>query len=179
MSRIANRKLTIPTGVEVSFTNQILTAKSNKGQKELNVDKLVDVKINDNQITTVYDASNDRANVIAGTMNSLIENILIGLSEGYTKDLEIVGVGYRFNVQGNKIIINAGYSHPVEMIVPQGITAKLINNNEISLSGIEKQQLNQFAADIRNVRAPEPYKGKGIRYKGEYIRRKEGKKAAK
>ena len=105
--------------------------------------------------------------------------MLIGVSEGYTKNLEIVGVGYRFNVQGNKIMINAGFSHPVERVCPEGVSVELVNANEISLSGIDKQKVTEFAAKIRDIRSPEPYKGKGIRYKGEHIRRKEGKKAAK
>ena len=116
---------------------------------------------------------------MSGTVNSLIHNMLVGVSEGYTKGLEIIGVGYRFNVSGNKIGINAGFSHPVEMVTPEGITVKSISNTEIELSGIDKQKVNEFAAKVREIRSPEPYKGKGIRYKGEYVRHKEGKKAAK
>ena len=130
-------------------------------------------------ILTIPKNSSARANVIVGTTNSLIQNNLIGLSEGYKKDLEIVGVGYRFNVAGNKITINAGYSNPVNVNVPEDLSVTLINNNEISISGIDKQKVNQFAAEVREIRSPEPYKGKGIRYKNEHIRRKEGKKAAK
>lgn len=179
MSRIGNRKLQIPTGVEVAVTNGVLNVKSNKGSLELTIDPLVNVEINDGMIHTTRVDQSARSNVVQGTMNSLIYNMLIGVSEGYKKDLEIVGVGYRFNVQGNKVVINAGYSNPVEVIVPEGLTATLVNNNELSIAGIDKQKVNQFAAEIREVRAPEPYKGKGIRYKGEHIRRKEGKKAAK
>ncbi len=179
MSRIGNRKLQIPTGVEVTFENNILTTKSSKGSLEIPIDPLVQVNIEDNTITTTCKNNSARANVVVGTMNSLINNNLIGVSEGYKKDLEIIGVGYRFNIAGNKLTINAGYSNPVIIEVPAGLTATLVNNNEISISGIDKQKVNQFAAEVREVRSPEPYKGKGIRYKNEHIRRKEGKKAAK
>ena len=104
--------------------------------------------------------------------------MLIGVSEGYTKELEAVGVGYRFNVTGNKITVSAGYSHPVEVIVPEGITVTSPSNTELIISGYNKQKVSEFAANVRKIREPEPYKGKGIRYKDEHIRRKEGKKAA-
>ena len=105
--------------------------------------------------------------------------MLIGVTEGYVKGLEAVGVGYKFQVQGNKLVVNAGYSNPVNVEVPAGIKVEQINNTEINISGIDKQQVTEFAANVRAIREPEPYKGKGIRYKGEYVRRKEGKKAAK
>mgnify|MGYP002538361782 CR=1 FL=1 len=173
MSRIGNRKLSIPTGVEVTLEKNLLTVKSGKGSLNLTIDPLVVVTIGEGVIET------KRANVMYGTTNSLIKNMLIGVSEGYTKGLEIVGVGYRFNVSGNKIGVTAGFSHPVEMVCPEGIEVKSISNTEIELSGIDKQKVSEFAANIRKLRSPEPYKGKGIRYKGEHIRRKEGKKAAK
>jgi len=179
MSRIGNRKLAIPNGVEASLADNVLTAKSNKGSLTLTIDPLIEVVIDNNTIETKPKNNLARANVMQGTTNSLINNMLVGLSEGYKKNLEIVGVGYRFNVQGNKIVINAGYSHPVEMMTPEGITATLVSNTEISLEGIDKQKVSEFAAKVREVRSPEPYKGKGIRYKDEHIRRKEGKKAAK
>lgn len=179
MSRIGNRKLLIPTGVEVNLDGQKLVVKSSKGSLELMIDPLVEVVIEDNSIETRTKNKSARANVMQGTTNSLINNMLIGVSEGYKKGLEIVGVGYRFNVQGNKINISAGFSHPVEMIAPEGIAVTLVSNTEIALEGIDKQKVSQFAAEIREVREPEPYKGKGIRYKDEKIRRKEGKKAAK
>lgn len=179
MSRIGKRKLQIPTGVEVSINGSLFTAKSSKGTLELNIDPLVTVTIHDDIVETTQTNESSRANVIVGTTNSLIENMLIGVSEGYTKGLEIIGVGYRFNVSENKIGIHAGFSHPVEMVCPEGISVKSINNTEIELSGIDKQKVSEFAAKIREIRSPEPYKGKGIRYKGEHVRRKEGKKAAK
>ena len=111
-------------------------------------------------------------------MNSLVHNMIIGVTKGYEKGLEIVGVGYRFNVQGKKLVIAAGYSHPVTIEIPEGITVESVSNTEITVKGIDKVLVGEFAANIRKVRQPEPYKGKGIRYKDEHVRRKEGKKAA-
>lgn len=113
-----------------------------------------------------------------GTTNSLISNMITGVSKGYDKGLEAVGVGYRFQVSGNKITINAGYSHPVVMEAPKELSVTSESNTEITIHGIDKQKVSEFAANVRKVREPEPYKGKGIRYKGEKVRRKEGKKAA-
>ena len=179
MSRIGKRKLQIPTGVEASLNDNIFTVKSSKGELTLTIDPLVKVVISDSEVETLAVDASPRANVMQGTTNSLIKNMLIGVSEGYVKGLEIVGVGYRFNVSGNKIGVQAGFSHPVEMITPEGVEVKSISNTEIELSGIDKQKVSEFAAKIRELRSPEPYKGKGIRYKGEKVRRKEGKKAAK
>ena len=113
-----------------------------------------------------------------GTMNALLHNMILGVTKGYEKGLEIIGVGYRFNVTGNKLTINAGYSHPVVMNVPEGLTVEAPSNTEIVIKGIDKVLVGEFAANVRKVRKPEPYKGKGIRYKDEHIQRKEGKKAA-
>lgn len=178
MSRIGNRNLVIPEGVTVTINEHKVTVKGSKGELSLNTTDLVKVEVNDNILTTKVVNATSRANVMQGTTNSLINNMLIGVSTGFTKGLEAVGVGYRFNVQGNKIVVSAGYSHPVEVIVPEGIKAELVSNTEITLSGIDKQKVTEFAANIRKIREPEPYKGKGIRYKDEYVRRKEGKKAA-
>ena len=104
--------------------------------------------------------------------------MIIGVTKGYKKNLEIIGVGYRFNVRGNTLVISAGYSHQIEMAIPEGIKVELVSNTEISISGISKELVGEYAANVRKVREPEPYKGKGIRYKDEYVRRKEGKKAA-
>ena len=178
MSRIGNRELQLPNGVSANLNENVLTIKGSKGELTLTISNLVKLEINETSISVKPVDNTPRANVMQGTTNSLIHNMIIGVSEGFSKGLEAVGVGYRFNVQGNKIVINAGYSHPVEIIVPEGIKAELVSNTEITLSGIDKQKLTEFAANVRKVRTPEPYKGKGIRYKGEYVRRKEGKKAA-
>lgn len=179
MSRIGKRKLQIPTGVEAVMNGDVLTVKSSKGSLTLNIDPLIEVVIADGVIETNKREDTVRANVVQGTTNSLINNMLIGVSEGYKKGLEIIGVGYRFNVQGNKLNISAGFSHPVVVTAPEGINIASVSNTEISIEGIDKQKVSEFAAKIREIRSPEPYKGKGIRYKGEYVRRKEGKKAAK
>ena len=178
MSRIGNRELQLPNGVSANLNENVLTIKGSKGELTLTISNLVKLEINETSISVKPVDNTPRANVMQGTTNSLIHNMIIGVSEGFSKGLEAVGVGYRFNVQGNKIVINAGYSHPVEIIVPEGIKAELVSNTEITLSGIDKQKVTEFAANVRKVRKPEPYKGKGIRYKGEYVRRKEGKKAA-
>ena len=179
MSRIGKRKLQIPTGVEAVMNGDVLTVKSSKGSLTLNIDPLIEVVIADGVIETNKREDTVRANVVQGTMNSLINNMLIGVSEGYKKGLEIIGVGYRFNVHGNKLTISAGFSHPVVVTAPEGINIASVSNTEISIEGIDKQKVSEFAAKIREIRSPEPYKGKGIRYKGEHVRRKEGKKAAK
>ncbi len=179
MSRIGNRHLTIPAGVIASLVDNEIVVKGPKGELKTKTSDLVEVKINETTIETKALKTTREANIMQGTINSLINNMIIGVSTGYQKGLEAVGVGYRFNVQGNKIIISAGYSHPVEIKIPEGIKAELVSNTELTLSGIDKQKLSEFAANIRKVREPEPYKGKGIRYKNEYVRRKEGKKAAK
>ena len=179
MSRIGNRKIVVPTGVSVELNENILTIKGVKGTLTIEVNKLVDVKIDENTVLTIAKNESHEANVNVGTMNSLITNMIIGVSEGFSKGLEAVGVGYRFQVSGNKINVSAGYSHPVVIEIPQDLKVEQVSNTEITVSGIDKQKVSEFAANIRKVRKPEPYKGKGIRYKGEYVRRKEGKKAAK
>ncbi len=178
MSRIGERKLVIPEGVTASLLDNTLTVKGTKGELKLDINPLITVSIEEGYIKTSQKEINKIANMMQGTTNSLIYNMLIGVSTGFEKGLEAVGVGYRFNVQGNKIVINAGFSHPVEVILPEGISAELVSNTEITIKGIDKQKVAEFAANVRKIREPEPYKGKGIRYKGEVVRRKEGKKAA-
>ena len=178
MSRIGERKLTIPNGVEVTVEGNLVTVKGAKGTLTINVSPLVEVVVQDNEVRTIQRNASKEANVMQGTTNSLISGMLTGVSVGFEKSLEAVGVGYRFNVQGNKVVVSAGYSHPVEVIVPEGLTVELVSNTEIIIKGYDKQRVSEFAANIRKIREPEPYKGKGIRYKGEFVRRKEGKKAA-
>ena len=179
MSRIGKRVLVIPAGVNVTVDGQKVTVKGPKGELSLDLIKTIGVNVNGNEVTVEKLKDDKFTNQMHGTTNANINNKIIGVSEGYTKGLEIIGVGYRFAVSGNTLTINAGYSHPVKMEVPTGITVKAISNTEIELSGIDKVALGEFAANIRKVRSPEPYKGKGIRFKGEYVRRKEGKKASK
>ncbi len=178
MSRIGERKINIPEGIEVKIEGNLVTVKAQKGELSLNVNPLIEVSTSENTIITKQRKVSKEANMQQGTTNSLLKNMIDGLSKGFEKGLEAVGVGYRFNVQGKKIVINAGYSHPVEIEVPEGLTAELISNTEITIKGVDKQKVAEFAAKVREVREPEPYKGKGIRYKDEKVRRKEGKKAA-
>lgn len=178
MSRIGKRELIIPEGVNVTVDNNIVTVKVPKGELTFTYDKLITVEIIDNKVIVKRKNETKVAKQLHGTTNALINNMITGVTSGYTKDLEAVGVGYRFNVAGNKITVNAGYSHPVEVIVPSDLKAESKSNTELSISGIDKQRVTEFAANIRKIREPEPYKGKGIRYKDEHIRRKEGKKAA-
>jgi large subunit ribosomal protein L6 len=176
MSRIGNRIITVPEGVTVENVNNIVTVKGPKGTLTQAMLKDITMKQEGNEIT--LERKNENAKAMHGTMNALIQNMIKGVTEGYAKGLEIIGVGYRFNVQGNKLTISAGYSHPVELTVPEGLTVEANGNTEITVKGIDKVLVGEFAANIRKVRQPEPYKGKGIRYKDEHVRRKEGKKAA-
>ncbi len=176
MSRIGNRKIEVPAGVTVTCENGIVTVTGPKGSLTQKMLKDISMKQEENVIT--LERANEAAKAMHGTMNALLQNMIIGVTKGYEKGLEIVGVGYRFNVSGNKLTISAGYSHLVVMEIPTGLTVEAPSNTEITIKGIDKVLVGEFAANVRKVRQPEPYKGKGIRYKDEHIRRKEGKKAA-
>lgn len=176
MSRIGNRILTIPENVTVTVDGNKVSVKGPKGELSTEVNENITVTVKDN--TVVVERKNDNFKNFHGTANANIKNMIIGVTEGYVKQLECVGVGYRFQVSGNKITVNAGYSHPVVVEVPVSLTVESPSNTELTIKGIDKCLVGEFAANIRKIRQPEPYKGKGIRYKDEYIRRKEGKKAA-
>lgn len=178
MSRIGERKLTIPEGVTVSVDGNNVTVKGPKGELSYTFSNLINVEVADNTVLTKQVKESKKANMMQGTTNSLINNMIIGVHAGFSKGLEAVGVGYRFNVSGNKITVNAGYSHPVVLVAPSDLSVTSESNTEITIHGIDKQKVSEFAANIRKIREPEPYKGKGIRYKDEHVRRKEGKKAA-
>lgn len=177
MSRIGNRIITVPEGVTVTEENEIVKVTGPKGTLQQKMLKKITMKQENNTIT--LERADELAKANHGTMNSLISNMIEGVTKGYEKGLEIIGVGYNFKVQGSKLTIKAGYSHPVDMTVPEGLSVESVSNTEITVKGIDKAQVGKFAAEIRGVRPPEPYKGKGIRYKGEHVNRKEGKKAAK
>jgi len=177
MSRIGNRALTIPEGVTVEVNDGIVKVTGKLGVLETKLSKGINVNVEDGKVLVSRENDLIPTKQLHGTTNANINNMIIGVSEGYTKSLEIIGVGYRFNVKGDVIVVNAGYSHQVEIKVPAGIKVEAKSNTEISVSGIDKVLVGEFAANIRKVRKPEPYKGKGIRYVGEYVRRKEGKKA--
>ena len=176
MSRIGNRVLTLPENVTLTVNGTTVTVKGPKGELSTEINKNITVTVKDNEV--IVERKNDNFKNFHGTANANIKNMIIGVTEGYSKGLEAVGVGYRFNVSGNKITVNTGKSHPDIVEVPAGLTVEGISNTEIVIKGIDKCQVGEFAANIRKLRKPEPYKGKGIRYKDEYIPRKEGKKAA-
>ena len=179
MSRIGNRKLTIPAGVTVEVNGNTVVVKSSKGELSTTFSKLIEVKVEDNTVTTKQIKESKTANMMQGTANSLINNMIVGVSEGFQKTLEIVGVGYRASVSGNTLVVSAGYSHDVKFEIPKGITIELPKNTQVVVKGIDRQLVGQFAANVRSVREPEPYLGKGIHYSDEHIRRKEGKTAKK
>lgn len=179
MSRIGNRVIHIPSDVTVTLDGNKVTVKGPKGELTEEFNNLISINIEDNKLTCKRANEELFTKSIHGTTNALIENMIIGVSKGYTVELETVGVGYRFQVSGKQINVSAGFSHPVVVDIPEGITVEAPSTTELKLSGIDKQKVTEFAANIRKIGKPEPYKGKGIRYKGEVIRRKEGKKASK
>ena len=178
MSRVGKKELRVPEGVTVTTLNNTITVTGKKGTLSFEYAKCIEVLINDGIITVKRADDLKHTKQLHGTTNALINNMLIGVSEGFKKELEINGVGYRFQVSGKTLTINAGYSHPVKMDIPDGLTLEVPSATELVVNGIDKQKVTEFAAKVRDVRKPEPYKGKGIRYKDEVIRRKEGKKAA-
>ncbi|MCB1651936.1 MAG: 50S ribosomal protein L6 [Alphaproteobacteria bacterium] len=185
MSRIGNKPVTIPAGVEFSVNGQDVKAKGKLGELELQIHDEVSVKLEEvandegqtSKIVVLAPKSESRfARQIWPTMRTLVNNIVIGVSEGYSKKLEIKGVGLRGNLQGNTLVMSLGFSHEVRYDVPQGVKVTMDGQTNIEVSGIDKQQVGQVAAKIRGFKPPEPYKGKGIRYADEYVVRKEGKK---
>ena len=179
MSRIGKRVLTIPEKVNVKVENNIVTVSGPLGELSLELYRNLAVKIEGNELTVETLKNDKRTNEMHGTTNANINNLLVGVSEGFKKELEIIGVGYRFAVSGNTLTVQAGYSHPVKLEIPTGLKVTAPSATELEVFGADKIVVGEFAANIRKIRQPEPYKGKGIRYKGEHVRRKEGKKAAK
>ena len=176
MSRIGNRVLTLPSNVTVAVDGSKVTVTGPKGTLSTEVDKHVTVEVKDNEV--IITRENDEYKNFHGTANANIKNMIVGVSEGFEKKLEAVGVGYRFAMKGNDLVVTAGFSHPVEVKVPEGIKLEVPSNTELFVRGADKQLVGEFAANVRKIRQPEPYKGKGIRYTDEYIIRKVGKKAA-
>lgn len=175
MSRIGLKVIEIPEGVEVKNDNNLVTVKGPKGEltRQLHEDMTVNIEGNEIRVSRPTDAKKHRA--LHGTTRSLIANMIEGVHSGYEKALVIQGVGYRAQKQGNKLVVLAGYSHPVEIDTPAGIEIEVPANTKVIVKGIDKELVGAVAANIRAIRKPEPYKGKGIRYEGEYVRRKEGK----
>ncbi|EFY06032.1 50S ribosomal protein L6 [Succinatimonas hippei] len=176
MSRIAKEAVAIPQGVEVSVNGQVISAKSKLGQMTLNVHPLVKVVIEDKNIHVQQADDSADSNMQSGTTRALIHNMIVGLDKGFEKKLQLVGVGYRAQAKGKVLNLALGFSHPVEHALPEGVTCETPSQTEIVLKSFDKALLGQVAADIRAYRAPEPYKGKGIRYADEVVRIKEAKK---
>jgi len=180
MSRIGNKPVALPSGVEVIVAeNNTVTVKGPKGELSRTFNSNLGIQIEGNEVIVTRPNDEKLVKMIHGTTRALLNNMVVGVSEGFTRELEIIGVGYRAQKQGEKLVISAGYSHPVEMFAPEGVTVEVPTQTSVIVKGTDKQVVGEFAANIRAVRAPEPYKGKGIRYKGEHVRRKEGKKAKK
>ena len=176
MSRIGNSPIKLPDGVNLTTEGARLVAKGSKGELAMALPSNVDVAVNDGVVTVTPREKNIQGRSIWGTVRANINNMVVGVSTGFTRNLEINGVGYRAAMQGNKLQLNLGYSHPVEMDIPAGLTVKVENNTKIEITGADKQLLGQFASEVRAKRPPEPLKGKGVKYAEEHIVRKEGKK---
>ena len=175
MSRIGNKVITVPAGVEVNIVDNFATVKGPKGELKQQFDKEMTFNIEGSEITVVRPSDSKRHRTVHGTTRAILANMIEGVSTGFKKELELIGVGYRAQMQGKKLVLSVGYSHPVEFEEIEGIKLGVEGNTKVSIEGINKEVVGQYAAKVRAVRPPEPYKGKGIRYVGEYVRRKEGK----
>jgi large subunit ribosomal protein L6 len=176
MSRVGSSAITIPADVTVSHQGGVMVVKGKNGELTAPLHDDVELSLADNVATLKPARDTRQAKALWGTMRANLSNMVVGVSAGFTRKLEINGVGYRAAMQGNKLVLSLGYSHPVEMDVPAGLTVNVENNTNILISGADKQRLGQFAAEVRAKRPPEPFKGKGVKYADEYIVRKEGKK---
>lgn len=176
MSRIANSPVELPSGVEVTLSGQDITVKGGKGSMTFSAHDEVEVKKNDNVVNVSAKSGSKSAVALAGTTRSLVNNMVIGVTKGFEKKLVLNGVGYRAKASGKVLNLTLGFSHPVDYQLPEGVTAETPSQTEIVLKSIDKQKLGQVAAEVRAFRPPEPYKGKGVRYADEYVRRKDAKK---
>ena len=176
MSRVGNSAIAIPSGVTVSQQDGVVVVKGKNGELSATLHSEVELVVADDVATVKPRRKTKLSQSLWGTMRATINNMVVGVGEGFARKLEMNGVGYRAAMQGNKLVLNLGYSHPVEMAVPAGLTVAVENNTQINISGADKQLLGQFASEIRSKRPPEPFKGKGVKYAGEHIVRKEGKK---
>jgi large subunit ribosomal protein L6 len=176
VSRVGRLPVVVPSGVEVKIEGSHVKIKGPKGEMEFTFSPQIEITLNEGEVTINRPSDTRDMRSLHGTTRALIQNMVTGVTDGFQKELQLVGIGYRANMQGKNLVLNVGYSHSVEIEPPEGITFEVGDRNQqIFVSGIDKQAVGQIAADIRKVRPPEPYKGKGIRYKDEYIRRKAGK----
>lgn len=176
MSRIANNPVDIPNGVQISVDGQSVSVKGTKGKLELVLHDDVEMKQEDNQLTFATRRNSKTAAAMSGTTRSLVNNMVVGVTQGFEKKLQLNGVGYRAKASGKSLNLTLGFSHPIDYKLPEGVEVDTPTQTEIVVSGIDKQKVGQAAAEIRAFRPPEPYKGKGVRYADEYVRRKEAKK---
>ncbi len=176
MSRIANNPVLIPEGVEVKLSGREVTAKGSKGSLSVVVHELVVIKQEEGYLQIEATESSKSSGALAGTFRSIVSNMVVGVSNGFQKELQLQGVGYRAQAQGRKLSLSLGFSHPVVYEVPEGIDIETPSQTQVFVKGIDKQLVGQVSADIRAFRPPEPYKGKGVRYANEYVKRKEAKK---
>jgi len=176
MSRIGKRPVAIPSGVTADINGNVLSVKGPKGTLSLGMSDLINYSVEDGGISVQPANDSKQARAFWGMQRTLVSNLVEGVTSGFTKTLDIKGVGYRASAQGKKLKLQLGYSHDVDLEVPEGLEVKTPDQTTVEVSGIDKQAVGQFAAEIRRWRKPEPYKGKGIAYRGEYIFRKEGKK---
>ncbi len=176
MSRIGKQIIEIPQGTEPSFNDSVFSVKGPKGQLSKELRGPVSINIEDGKITLNPDSEDSNAKALWGTFASHIKNMIQGVNEEFVKKLVIEGVGYRAEMKGKTLVLSVGFSHPVELNIPEGLTVA-VEKDTVTVSGIDKEAVGQFTAEIRAIKKPEPYKGKGIRYEGEIIRRKEGKKS--
>ncbi|AIE58657.1 50S ribosomal protein L6 [Bacillus methanolicus] len=175
MSRIGKKPIEIPSGVTVTVNNNTVTVKGPKGELTRSFNPDMEIKVEDNVVTVTRPSDVKEHRALHGTTRAIIANMVEGVSKGFERSLELVGVGYRAQKQGKKLVLNVGYSHPVEIEPEEGLEIEVPANTKVVVKGIDKERVGALAANIRQVRPPEPYKGKGIRYEGEYVRRKEGK----
>jgi len=176
MSRIAKAPVTLPAGVEVKISDAQITVKGKQGSLDLDLHSSVSIKQEDNVLTFVPANAEKKSNALAGTFRSLVNNMVTGVSQGFEKKLVLQGVGYRAKAAGSTLNLSLGFSHPVDYVLPEGVTVETPSQTEIVIKGVDKQKVGQVAAEIRGYRPPEPYKGKGVRYADENVRRKEAKK---
>ena len=175
MSRVGKKPIEIPAGVTVTLDNNHVTVKGPKGELSRTFHSDIEIKIEENVINISRPTDNKEHRALHGTTRAVLANMVEGVSKGFERGLELVGVGYRASKQGKKLVLNVGYSHPVEIEAEKGLEIEVPTNTKVIVKGTDKERVGALAANIRDVRPPEPYKGKGIRYEGEYVRRKEGK----